>query len=118
VRPAAEDPHAAEVEHYQVSTTTDSPEAAAELARSAVQARVAACGQVVGPIRSVYRWQGKIDNATEWLVLFKTTADRSAALVDHVRSAHTYEVPEIIVTPITGGNPAYLTWVREETRRQ
>ena len=64
----------AEVQHVQVSTTTDSQDAAAGLARSAVEARVAACGQVIGPINSVYWWEGKIDNATEWLVVFKTVA--------------------------------------------
>jgi periplasmic divalent cation tolerance protein len=106
----------AEADNYQVSTTTDSKEAAAELARSAVEARVAACGQVVGPIESVYWWDGKVDTAAEWLVLFKTTADRSDNLVEHLRSRHSYDVPEIIVTPITGGNPAYLSWIREETR--
>ncbi|MGH3747941.1 MAG: divalent cation tolerance protein CutA, partial [Micromonosporaceae bacterium] len=58
--------------HYQVSTTIDSEAAAAELAASAVRARVAACGQVVGPITSVYWWQGDVENAAEWLVLFKT----------------------------------------------
>lgn len=107
-----------EVEHCQVSTTTDSQDAATELARSAVEARVAACGQVVGPIDSVFWWQGKVDNATEWLVLFKTAADRCDALVEHVRSRHSYDVPEIIVTPITGGYRAYLAWVGEETRPQ
>ena len=76
----------------------------------------AACGQVVGPINSVYWWEGKVDDATEWLVLFKTSADRSAALVEYVRSHHSYDVPEIIVTPILGGNPAYLAWVDDETR--
>ncbi len=106
----------AEIELVQVSSTTDSPEAAAELTRSAVEARVAACGQVVGPITSVYWWEGKVDTAQEWLVLFKTAADRSEALVEHLRSRHSYEVPEIICTPVTGGNPAYMSWVGEETR--
>lgn len=105
-----------EAEHCQVSTTTDSEAAATALARSAVQARVAACGQVLGPITSVYRWQGTVDTAAEWLVLFKTSASRADALVEHVRSRHTYEVPEVIVTPITGGHPAYLSWVDDETR--
>jgi periplasmic divalent cation tolerance protein len=105
-------------EYCQVSTTTDSRQAAADLARSAVQVRAAACGQVVGPIDSVYWWDGKIDDAQEWLVVFKTTAERSDALIEHIRAHHTYEVPEIIRTPITGGNDAYLAWVRRETRGQ
>jgi periplasmic divalent cation tolerance protein len=105
-----------QADYVQVSATTDSPDAAAELARSAVRARVAACAQVVGPIASVYWWEGKIDEAQEWLVLFKTTAARSDALVAHLRSLHSYEVPEIISTPVTGGNPAYLAWITDETR--
>ncbi|NJC68421.1 divalent-cation tolerance protein CutA [Planosporangium thailandense] len=102
--------------YCQVSTTTDSPDAAAELARTAVEARVAACGQVVGPITSVYRWEGRVDNAEEWLVLFKTTAERADALIEHIQALHSYHVPEIISTPITAGNPAYLDWISEETR--
>jgi len=104
-----------EVEYCQVSTTADSQEAATQLARSAVESRFAACGQVVGPITSVYRWEGSIENAVEWLVLFKTTIDRSTALIEYVRSHHSYAVPEIIVTPLTGGNPGYLAWVAEES---
>ena len=105
-----------QTEHFEVSTTTDSSEAAAALASSAVHARVAACGQVVGPIRSVYWWDGTVERKQEWLVHFKTTADRSAELVDHIRANHSYDVPEVIVTPIVGGNPAYLAWVTAETR--
>jgi periplasmic divalent cation tolerance protein len=103
-------------QYCQVSTTIDAPEAAAELARSAVEARTAACGQVVGPINSVYWWEGKVDSAQEWLVLFKTTAERTEALVEYIRAHHPYDVPEVISTPITGGNPAYLDWIGEETR--
>jgi periplasmic divalent cation tolerance protein len=102
-------------DHHQVSTTTDSADAAASLARSAVAARLAACGQVVGPIRSIYRWAGKIDDAQEWLVVCKTTAARCDALVEHLRTHHTYDLPEIITTPVIGGNPAYLAWIDAET---
>jgi periplasmic divalent cation tolerance protein len=101
---------------YQVSTTVDAAHAAHALAHSAVQARLAACGQVVGPIESVYRWRDAIETATEWLVLFKTAADRFEELVAHLRERHTYEVPEIIAVPIVAGNPAYLSWIEAETR--
>lgn len=101
---------------YQVSTTTSSRDVAQALARTAVESRVAACGQLVGPISSVYRWQETIETADEWLVLFKTAADRVDALIDHLRSHHPYDVPEVIATPITGGHPEYLSWVVEETR--
>lgn len=104
-----------EISHYQVTTTTDAREAAAGLARGAVDARVAACGQVVGPIQSIYRWQGRVETTEEWYVVFKTTAARYPALEAHVRAHHTYEVPEIVATPIVDGDPGYLAWVRAET---
>ncbi|HWH00200.1 MAG TPA: divalent-cation tolerance protein CutA [Pilimelia sp.] len=105
-----------EAAHQQVSTAIDSEEAAAALARSAVEARLAACAQVIGPIRSVYRWEGRIDVAQEWLVVCKTTADRSEELVGYLGEQHPYDVPEVICTPVTAGNPGYLAWVSAETR--
>lgn len=95
----------------QVVTTIDSHEAALALARSAVEARLAACGQVGGPIQSVYWWQGAVEDASEWTVVFKTTADGYPALEAHIRERHSYEVPEILATPIIAGNPAYLEWL-------
>jgi periplasmic divalent cation tolerance protein len=102
-------------QHAQAVTTTDSREAAQALSRSAVEARVAACGQVVGPIHSTYRWAGKVETAEEWYVVFKTTAERYPALERHIRDHHSYDVPEIVLTPIVAGNPAYLSWVTTET---
>src|SRR5215831_21066093 len=99
----------------QVTTTIDDRTAAEALARSAVEARLAACGQVVGPITSVYRWEGAVETAAEWMVVFKTTQAASAALVEHVRAGHPYQVPEILVTSVEDGNPAYLVWVAEST---
>lgn len=99
----------------QVTTTTDSREAADRLARSAVEGRVAACAQVVGPIGSVYRWEGKVDSAEEWQVLLKTTGARWPELRAHLVAHHSYDVPEIICIPVVGGNPEYLDWVRTET---
>lgn len=99
----------------QVTTTVDDRAAAEALARSAVEARLAACGQVVGPITSVYRWEGAVETAAEWTVVFKTTTAASPALIEHVRAGHPYQVPEILVTPVVDGNPAYLAWVAEST---
>ena len=87
------------------------------LSRSAVEARLAACGQVVGPIKSTYWWEGKVETAQEWYVVFKTTTERYPALEAHIREQHSYDVPEIVVTPIVAGNPAYLDWVTTETRQ-
>lgn len=108
----------AEVEFVQVSTTTGSRDAAVGLVHSAVEARLAACGQIIGPITSVYWWQAGIDEAQEWLVVFKTAADRASGLVEHLRFRHPYDVPEIICVPVTGGNPAYLEWVWNETHQR
>jgi len=99
-----------------VTTTVDSEDAAGQLSREAVEQRLAACGQVVGPITSTYWWEGQIETAREWTAVFKTTAEASKALVEHLRKIHPYDVPEILVTPVTAGNPAYLGWVAAETR--
>jgi len=102
-------------EFVQVLTTVDSEEGGLQLGRSIVGARLAACVQIVGPIRSLYWWQGKVDDAREWQLLMKTTAERLPALEAHIKANHSYDTPEIIVTPITGGSAEYLGWVSEET---
>ncbi|WP_016699510.1 divalent-cation tolerance protein CutA [Actinoalloteichus spitiensis] len=101
--------------YHLVVTTVDSADQAQELARGAVEARLAACAQVVGPVVSVYRWEGEVRTDQEWQVVLKTTAAATDRLVEHLCSVHGYEVPEVIVSPITGGNPAYLSWLDEET---
>jgi periplasmic divalent cation tolerance protein len=83
------------------------------MARGAVEARLAACAQVAGPITSVYRWQGAIETAEEWTVTFKTTTEHYAALEAHIRERHSYDLPEIVAVAL-GGNDAYLDWVRAE----
>ena len=86
------------------------------LAYSAVTSRLAACAQRLGPITSTYRWQGAVQTAEEWQVLLKTPADRYDALAAHLREQHSYELPEIVATPILAGSTEYLDWVREQTR--
>jgi periplasmic divalent cation tolerance protein len=85
------------------------------LAGALVEARLAACVSILAPCRSVYRWQGKTENAEEVPVLIKTTAARYAALEAAIRARHPYELPEIIAVPIDRGLPEYLTWVDTET---
>jgi periplasmic divalent cation tolerance protein len=99
-----------------LTTTLDDLTVASSLATSAVELRLAACAQIVGPVTSVYRWQGAIERATEWQVVLKTAVDRADALRAHIAATHPYEVPEIIVTPIVGGSPAYLDWLVSESR--
>lgn len=103
-------------DHVRVETTTDSAQDAGRLAESVVNARLVACAQLVGPIQSTYWWEGSATTDEEWLLILKTAADRLDALVAHLRREHSYEVPEIVAVPVTGGNPDYLRWVTDETR--
>jgi periplasmic divalent cation tolerance protein len=98
-------------------TTVDSSDAADALAKAVVQARTAACAQVVGPIRSTYWWEGAVTTDQEWQVLMKTTADAVDRLTEVITAHHGYDLPEIVAVPITGGSPAYLRWVTEQTRQ-
>ncbi|MGW0787241.1 divalent-cation tolerance protein CutA [Streptomyces sp. NPDC002911] len=98
-----------------VLTTTDSEEKAHALARGAVDARLAACAQIPGPVTSVYRWQDAVETGEEWQVLFKTTAERYDELEAHLAAAHDYETPEIIAMPVVRGSDRYLAWVSTET---
>jgi periplasmic divalent cation tolerance protein len=104
-----------EHEHCQVVTTVGTRPDGDELAREVVEARLAACAQVLGPLVSTYWWQGSIETAEEWQVVFKTTAARFPALRDFIRIHHDYEVPEILCLPVLDGNPAYLRWITAET---
>ncbi|WP_141577245.1 divalent-cation tolerance protein CutA [Actinomadura sp. WMMA1423] len=101
--------------YVQVTTATDSRAEAAELARSAVAERLAACAQLVGPIASTYWWEGEIESAEEWMVLFKTSADRFDELASLITEGHSYDTPEIIATPVVAGSMDYLAWITEQT---
>lgn len=97
-------------------TVADEGEGAA-LATALVQARLAACGNVLGPIRSIYRWQDAVQDEGEYLVLLKARHADLPALERRVRELHSYEVPEVLALPVVGGSAAYLAWVGEATRR-
>jgi periplasmic divalent cation tolerance protein len=103
-------------EYLQVQTTTDSRAEAMELARAAVEARLAACGQVAGPVASEYWWNDEIERAEEWFVFFKLPADRYDELAAFLAQRHSYDEPEIVATPIVAGSPSFLSWIRDETR--
>jgi len=103
-------------EYLQVQTTTDSRAEAMELARAAVAARIAACGQVAGPVASTYWWNDEIERAEEWFVFFKLPADRYEQLAAFLAEKHSYDEPEIVATPLVAGSPSFLTWITDETR--
>lgn len=104
-----------EPQFLQVQTTTDSRAEAVELAQAAVEARLAACAQVAGPIASTYWWEDGIERAEEWLLILKLPADRYDDLAEFLTERHSYDEPEIIATAIVAGSPAYLDWLQEET---
>lgn len=97
-----------------VTTTLDDEAAARELAAAVVGARLGACAQLV-PVTSVYRWDAEVRTEPEWRVEIKTAAGRVEALTAHLRDVHPYDLPEIVVTPIVGGDTDYLTWVDAES---
>lgn len=98
-----------------VFVTTKNAEEALRLGEAAVEARLAACANIVGPIRSVYRWKGEIHRDDEHLLLLKTTRARLEALTEAIRSCHGAETPEIVAVPVEAGSEPYLRWVAEET---
>jgi periplasmic divalent cation tolerance protein len=99
-----------------VQTTTDSRAEAMELAREAVEARLAACAQVAGPVASTFWWEDGVERAEEWLVLLKLPADRFDKLAEFLLERHSYDEPEIIATPIVAGSAGYLDWIATEAR--
>lgn len=100
----------------QVQTTTDSRAEAVALGRAAVEARLAACAQVAGPVASVYWWEDVVERAEEWLVLLKLPASRYAELAEFLAQRHSYDEPEIVATPIVAGTGSYLSWIETETQ--
>jgi len=100
----------------QVVTTVDSEEAAEQLAGGITGARLAACVQIVGPIKSLYWWQGELEEAREWQLFVKTTSERLSSLEAYIKGNHSYETPEITATEIHWGSREYLDWIRAETR--
>lgn len=98
-----------------VLTNLPDAEAARRLADHLVGARLAACVNILAPCRSVYRWQGAIEDAAEVPLLIKTTAARYADLEAAIRARHPYELPEIVAVPLAHGLPGYLAWVAAAT---
>jgi periplasmic divalent cation tolerance protein len=99
----------------QVTTTVGTESDAAGLASALVHERLAACVQVIGPLRSTYRWRGAVETSTEWMCIVKTAEARLPALCARIRNLHAYEQPEILATVIAAGDAGYLEWVKRET---
>jgi periplasmic divalent cation tolerance protein len=94
-----------------ILTTAGSQEEARSIARELVERRLAACVNMISPVHSIYRWQGEIEEATEYLLVIKTAKSREAAVQAVIRELHSYELPESLSVAIEGGAPAYLAWL-------
>ncbi|WP_265945335.1 divalent-cation tolerance protein CutA [Dechloromonas sp. A34] len=103
------------MESLLVITNCPDEASANAIALAVVEARLAACVNILPRVQSVYRWQGAVESATEIPLLIKTTAANYPALEQAIAELHPYEVPEIIALPIAQGLPAYLNWVAAET---
>jgi periplasmic divalent cation tolerance protein len=98
-----------------VLTNLPDADSARALAEHLVAERLAACVNILAPCGSVYRWQGKVEDAREVPLLIKTTEARYAALEAAIRAHHPYELPEIVAVPMSHGLPAYFDWLAAET---
>jgi len=91
---------------------------AGRIGRVAVEERLAACVNILGPCRSIYRWQGKVEEAGEVAAIFKTRADRAAALLTRIGALHSYDVPALVVLPMADAPESYAEWVSQETSHE
>ena len=109
---AIPNPHSAIV----VLTTTETPLQAAQLAQLLVETELAACVQILSPMTSIYRWQGKVERAAETLLLIKTLQEKYSALEAAIKTHHPYQTPEIIALPVAAGSTEYLAWLADSVR--
>lgn len=99
-----------------IYVTAPNRDEALSLARILVEERLAACANVLGPITSVYWWDGKLNEEPEVALIAKTRADLADAAITRIKQAHSYDCPCVVVLPIEAGNPAFLQWIAAETR--
>lgn len=99
-----------------VFTTLPNADKATEIARVLVEEKLAACANILPAVRSIYRWEGKLMDENEVLVLLKTRADTVERLKARILELHPYEVPEVLAVPVESGYPAYLDWIGAQTR--
>jgi periplasmic divalent cation tolerance protein len=104
-----------QTEDIAVFITAPNEDLAVKIARSLVEARLAACANIIKGVRSIYMWQGKAEDTEEVFMIVKTRRELFDKLKSKVKELHSYEVPEIIALPITAGSDDYLKWLREST---
>jgi periplasmic divalent cation tolerance protein len=97
-----------------VFSTCATEEEAEKVARMLVEARLAACVNIVPGARSIYRWQGAIESAAEWLLIIKSSREIFARLCAALEKAHSYQIPEVLAVPVVEGAPNYLNWLEDQ----
>jgi periplasmic divalent cation tolerance protein len=103
---------------FQVESTTDSREEAGKIAHALVEKRLAACVQIVGPIRSTFRWEGRVQDAEEFLLLCKVPEERLDEAIALIEELHSYDVPEVLAFEVAAGSRPYLGWVAVEAAEE
>ncbi len=98
-------------DYLQIITTTATEADAQKIAAALVERRLAACVQISGPIRSTYRWRGKVEIAQEWQCTAKTRGECYGKVEEAIKGLHPYEVPEILAVPILAASQEYLRWI-------
>jgi periplasmic divalent cation tolerance protein len=99
-----------------IYSTFSSEEEAVRIARALVEEGLAACANILGPCRSIYAWQGEMEDAREVAALFKTTADVADALIARLAALHSYDVPAAVAWPIVAAHPPYADWIAQSVR--
>ncbi len=100
-----------------VLTTAADAEEASRLGRTLIEEGLVACATLIPSVRSIYRWQGAVEEATETLLLLKTAPDQLGALEARLQALHSYKTPEFLVLPVESGSPGYLEWLQNGLRR-
>lgn len=97
-----------------VLATCAGEEEAVRIARRLVEKRLAACVNVLAGARSIYRWRGAVEEASEWLLIIKSRRGLAAAIAAEIEALHSYEVPEVLALPVVDGSEKYLAWMEQE----
>jgi periplasmic divalent cation tolerance protein len=105
-------------DHRLVLTTAGSHDEARRISHALVERRLAACVNIVPQVESVYRWQGNVEQAKEWLLLIKTTAGKFESVRDAIKDLHSYDLPECICINIEDGSAHYLKWMTESVQNK
>ncbi len=103
-------------DYIVIFITTSSLDEAEKMGRALVEEKLVACSNIISPIRSIYRWQGKICDDKEALIILKTKKKLFKQIEKRVKALHSYDVPEVISIPIIEGSNKYLSWLKNETK--